>query len=206
MTDPAAPLSSIGAVVLAAGLSTRMGQPKMVLPWNGMTVIEKVIATIIEAGVKSINVITGGAHSEVERALHQLPVRTIFNPRYANGEMLDSLQLGLQALQADIDAALIVLGDQPLIEKQVVQNVIALYQNERANLIVPSYQMRRGHPWLVERSLWAQILELKPPQTLRDFMRANSDHILYHVVNTSSILQDLDTPEDYAEQKPGSDH
>jgi CTP:molybdopterin cytidylyltransferase MocA len=66
--------------------------------------------------------------------------------------------------------------------------------------------MRRGHPWLVERSLWAQILELKPPQTLRDFMRANSDHILYHVVNTSSILQDLDTPEDYAEQKPGSDH
>jgi molybdenum cofactor cytidylyltransferase len=205
MTDTTTSVSSIGAIVLAAGLSTRMGQPKMVLPWNGMTVIEKVVSTLIAAGLRSIDVITGGTHAAVEQALHSLPVRTIFNSKYANGEMLDSLQLGLNMLQPDIDAALIVLGDQPLIEEQVVRDVMAQYQKEHAKLVVPSYQMRRGHPWLVERSLWPQILALKPPQTLRDFMRANANHIRYHVVNTSSILQDLDTPEDYAKQQPGSD-
>jgi molybdenum cofactor cytidylyltransferase len=204
MTETSASVSSIGAVVLAAGLSTRMGQPKMILPWNGMIVIEKVVTTLMAAGLQSIYVITGATHSAIERALHPLPVQTLFNSKYANGEMLDSLQLGLNALQPGIDAALIVLGDQPLIEEQVVRDVIAKYQKERAKLVVPSYQMRRGHPWLVERSLWTQILSIKPPQTLRDFMRANAHHIQYHVVNTSSILQDLDTPEDYAEQQPGS--
>jgi molybdenum cofactor cytidylyltransferase len=202
VSDTGKSLSSIGAVVLAAGLSTRMGKPKMILPWNGTTVIKKVVSTLLESGVHPVIVVTGGAKKEVEQALGHLPVAAVFNPKYANGEMLDSLQLGLKNLDTSVSAALIVLGDQPSLELQVVRDVITLYQREKAKLVVPSYRMRRGHPWLVDRSLWPQILALKPPQTLRHFMQAHAATIRYHNVETNSILQDIDTPEDYARQQP----
>jgi molybdenum cofactor cytidylyltransferase len=194
----------IGAVVLAAGLSTRMGRPKMIMPWNGTTVVRKVVTMLIAAQAAPIVVVTGGAHEEVEKAVNGLPVQTVFNPQYPNGEMLDSLQLGLQNMPSDVHASLIVLGDQPQLEVDVVKGVISLYRAGEMDLVVPSYQMRRGHPWLVSRSLWTQILELAPPQTLRDFIRANQERIHYLTVNTPSILQDLDTPEDYNRQQPGS--
>jgi molybdenum cofactor cytidylyltransferase len=207
VSDTDKSLSSIGAVVLAAGLSTRMGKPKMILPWKGTTVIGKVISTLLKSGVHPIIAVTGGANTEVEQALGHLPVVTVFNPKYANGEMLDSLQLGIKNLEKSVGAALIVLGDQPSLEEQVVRDVITLYQREKAKLVVPSYRMRRGHPWLVDSSLWPQILALKPPQTLRDFMQAHAETICYQNVDTNSILQDIDTPEDYAQQQPPeSDH
>jgi molybdenum cofactor cytidylyltransferase len=194
----------IGAVVLAAGLSTRMGRPKMVLPWNGSTVIGKVVSTLLLAGVNEVVVVTGGSHNLVEHALAQKPIKCVFNPEYSNGEMLTSLKIGLSHMPINVEAALIVLGDQPAIEEQVVRNVIGKYRSEKAQLIVPSYKMRRGHPWLVSRELWPQILEIFPPETLRDFIQVNAAHIHYLNVDTPSILQDLDTPEDYQSQQPES--
>jgi molybdenum cofactor cytidylyltransferase len=62
--------------------------------------------------------------------------------------------------------------------------------------------MRRGHPWLVDRALWPELLALQSPYTLRDFLTAHAGEIRYLDVDTDSILQDLDTPEDYTQQKP----
>jgi molybdenum cofactor cytidylyltransferase len=202
MSDPGTHL--IGAVVLAAGLSSRMGRPKMTLPWNGSTVIEKVAATLLLAGVDEVVVVTGGSHQLVENALKHIPVKLVFNPEYANGEMLTSLKIGLRQMTSRITAALVVLGDQPAIEDDVVRNVAALYRKEKHQLIVPSYKMRRGHPWLVGRELWHDILDLSPPENLRDFMQRNAGHISYMNVDTPSVLQDLDTPQDYEAQQPGS--
>jgi len=194
----------IGAVVLAAGLSTRMGKPKMIMPWGKSTIIETVVTTLTKTEVFPIIVITGGAHQEIERSVKHLPVQTVFNPLYYNGEMLVSLQLGLKHLPLDVAAILIVLGDQPAMDDRIVREIIASYRETTAEIIVPSYQMRRGHPWLVDRSMWNQILSLTPPQTLRDFNNNNRDRIRYLVVDTPSILQDLDTPEDYETQRPNT--
>jgi molybdenum cofactor cytidylyltransferase len=198
-------LISIGAVVLAAGQSTRMGRPKMIMPWKNTTIIAKVVETLVNADVNPIVIVTGGAHEEVEKAVSNFPVKCVFNPQYRNGEMLYSLQAGLSSMQPDVNAVLIVLGDQPFIQGKVVRDVMEVYRREFAELVVPSYQMRRGHPWLVDRHLWEQLMALSPPQTLRHFMRANDERIQYLNVNTPSILQDLDTPEDYAQQHPTSD-
>jgi molybdenum cofactor cytidylyltransferase len=196
----------VGAVVLAAGLSTRMGRPKMTLPWNDSTVIGKVVSTLMKAQIEPIVVVTGGAHTLVVEALKQFSVKNIFNPNFANGEMLDSLQVGLSNMPVHVNAALIVLGDQPLIEEPVVRAVVEKYILDGVKLVVPSFRMRRGHPWLVDRQLWPQILALKQPQTLRDFMQANDQDIRYVIVDTPSILQDIDTPEDYSSQQPDSRH
>jgi molybdenum cofactor cytidylyltransferase len=192
----------ISAIVLAAGESKRMGWPKMLLPWGQTTVIGKVVKTLEEGGVSDIRVVTGGARIEVEKALYDSAVKFIFNQDYAGGEMLKSAQLGLSALVKDVSAALIVLGDQPQIELPVVTTILERYATTGHTIIVPSFQMHRGHPWLIEQSLWPEILELRPPDTLRDFLAKHNHEIDYIDVETSSVIQDLDTKNDYLKYKP----
>ena len=104
---------NVAAVVLAAGLSRRMGKPKMILPWGGTTVIGRVVSVLFQAGVENVVVITGGARRRVESALCDMPVHTVFNQRFNEDHMVISLQFGLSELDRDVDATLIVLGDQP---------------------------------------------------------------------------------------------
>jgi molybdenum cofactor cytidylyltransferase len=87
-------------------------------------------------------------------------------------------------------------------ELEVVQQVLAEYERTRAALVVPSYQMRRGHPWIVDRSLWPEVLRLRPPATMRDLFSTLDDCIHYVLVGASTILLDLDTPEDYQRYRP----
>lgn len=196
----------IAAIVLAAGLSRRMGRPKLILPWGATTVIGQVSRVLAEAGLHPLIIVTGGSHIQVEEALRSQPVRLVFNPRFAEDQMALSLQAGLAELTTkwpdSIQAVLVALGDQPQIESPVVQAVIAEYRTSGAALVLPSYQMRRGHPWMIDRSLWPKIMGLTPQQTLRDFLSANTQDIRYLVVDRTSILQDLDTPADYEQQAP----
>jgi molybdenum cofactor cytidylyltransferase len=201
MNDPI-PHPKISAVVLAAGLSTRMGRPKMILPWGSETVIGRVVSVLAKAGVAEIIVVTGGTHSEVEAALWGHPVRFAHNSHFANGEMLLSIQAGVEQLDPASHGFLLALGDQPQIESDVVKRVISAYTQKQAPLVVPSIQMRRGHPWLVDRALWVEILALQPPLTMRNFLHHHRDEIFYVEVDSRSILMDLDTPEDYNRQAP----
>jgi len=200
----------ISAIILAAGQSKRMGQPKMLLPWGKLTVIEHVITTFLSAGIEDILVVTGGAREQVEQAIDKYPVRKIHNDDYAAGEMLSSLQRGLATLtppppsreEMGAAATLIGLGDQPQVEEGNVRLICEAYRASKSTLIVPSYQMKRGHPWLVARPLWNEILNLKPPESPRDFLNRHADEIQYVDVDTRSILTDLDTPEDYQKLRP----
>jgi molybdenum cofactor cytidylyltransferase len=193
----------IGAVVMAAGLSKRMGNPKMVLPWGKQTVIEKVITTLLSSGIKEVVVVTGGASDEIKAVVSGQPVQVVFNPDYADGIMLNSLRVGLKALDQSLDASLIALGDNPQIEQVIVEKIVYEYKNTQSRIIVPSYDMRRGHPWLVDKSLWQTLIEWDINRTLRDFLNQYSKEIHYLSVNTPSVVMDLDTPEDYENQKPG---
>ncbi len=192
----------VGAVVLAAGMSRRMGQPKLVMPWHETTVIGQVVDVLLQAQLAQIVVVTGGASELVEHSLRDIPVRIVLNPNFNTGEMLESFQTGLASLGENISAVLVVLGDQPAIEVGVVQQILSVYRSEHPEIIVPSYQMRRGHPWLIDRCLWSIILQLKSPSTLRDFLSIHARQIRYLPVDTPSVLSDIDTPEDYRRQLP----
>ena len=189
----------ITAIILAAGQSKRMGRPKMLLPWGKSTIIEHVISTFLQAGIEDVIVVTGGAREQVEGRISQYPVRTIHNKDYAAGEMLSSIQCALGAMPTGTQAALIGLGDQPQVQERTVRLICEQYQAGQPSLVVPSFQMRRGHPWLVARPLWSEIQALKPPASTRDFLTGHAHDIQYVNVDTQSILADLDTPEDYEE-------
>jgi CTP:molybdopterin cytidylyltransferase MocA len=176
-----------------------MGRFKLTLPWAGpdgaRTVIGQVAATLETAGLAEIVVVTGYRAAEVEAALHSSRARCVFNPDYATSEMLASIQVGLRAL-AGRDAALLCLGDQPQMEAGTVQAV--LWAGRTAGwqkIVIPSFQMRAGHPILLPAWIWGEILACRG--TLREALAAHRKQTSYLTVETSTILADLDTPEDY---------
>jgi molybdenum cofactor cytidylyltransferase len=191
----------ITALILAAGQSKRMGQPKMLLPWGKSTVLQTVVAAFQSAGVDDVLVVTGAVREQVE-ALVGRSVQTVFNPGFAQGEMLSSIQVGLAQKQRESRAALIGLGDQPQVQTRIIQGLLQTYQRTGASLIVPSFTKRRGHPWLVGSEHWEEILNMKAPGTMRDFLNSHSGRIKYFEVDNASILADVDTPDDYLKSKP----
>lgn len=188
----------INALVLAAGQSTRMGQLKQLLPFGRHTIIEQVVTTLLASPVHEVVVVTGCEAVRVSEALRAYPVRCVFNPDFAAGEMISSVQVGLRALGPDAAAALLAVGDQPQIEVRIVEQVLAAWRSGSTDrIVIPSYQMRRGHPICLPRVLWPAVWALGWQDSLRSLWRDYAGQIEHVVVDTPSILGDLDTPDDY---------
>ena len=195
----------ISAIVPAAGLSSRMGGalPKPLLPWGASTVIGTVVSTLLAAGVEEVIVVTGHRREAVEAALAGHGVRCVHNPAYASGEMLSSIQAGLAAASLASTGALLALADQPQMQLTVVQQVLQAFEDSDGRaLVIPSHAMRRGHPILLPRGLWDEVLALAAGETLRTVIQRQAAAIRYVEVDTPSVLADLDTPEQYAAARP----
>jgi molybdenum cofactor cytidylyltransferase len=182
-----------------------MGVPKLALPWGDTTVLGQVVSIFAAAGIEDILVVTGGSRQLVEGLVIQLtkkyPIRLIHNPDHERGEMLSSIKVALASLNPGTKAALIGLGDQPQIREETVRNICAAFLQTDSPLVFPSYQGRRGHPWLAARGLWPEILALPQSTTPRQFISAHAAQIEY-VAADESTLKDLDTPEEYDLQRP----
>lgn len=192
----------VGAVVLAAGMSRRMGQSKVLLPWEGhKTIIEQILEQLLLAKVQRITVVTGHKSAEVRSLAVRMGAEVVYNSDYATGEMLSSLKVGLRALPPYVSAALVVLGDQPRIQARVIAQVLTAYAEGAGDIIAPSYQMRRGHPILIDRRYWQEIFNLPPDGAPRDVIDKYKDRIGYVNVDTDSVLRDIDTPQDYRDER-----
>ncbi len=193
---------TVGAIVLAAGKSSRMGEPKVLLPWeNGKTIIEHIIEQLIRARIPHINVVTGHYAGEVKPLIKAMGVRAVQNRSYRTGEMVSSLKAGLRAMPDHISAALIVLGDQPRIQPRVIYELMRAYSEGRGEIIAPRYQGQRGHPILLGRRYWQEFLALRNRQAPREVLAAHEDEIAYVDVETDSVLRDVDTPGEYARER-----
>lgn len=191
---------NISAIILAAGKSKRMGQPKMLLPWGDTTVLGRVVKTFSTAGIGDIIIVTGGDRKSVEAEISKLaedfPVLAAFNKSFEQGGMMSSIQVGLASILPDCMAALIGLGDQPQVEVKTLKDILTSYEKTGAGIIVPSHENRRGHPVLVDINYRPELLNLNPQSTLRDFLNKHQLEIQY-VAAGASVVQDLDTPQDY---------
>lgn len=192
----------VSAIVLAAGQSTRMGLQKLLLPWReGETVVEHVIRTTRAGGIDDILVITGADSEVVSQRARAKGALPLHNPNFAGGEMLSSLQTGLRAaLNGNAAAALIVLGDQPSMRSDVIHRILDAYAQGRGTIIAPSHEMRRGHPILIDRMYWGELLDLPLGSAPRDVINRHADQIGY-VEADDSVLRDIDTPEAYADER-----
>jgi molybdenum cofactor cytidylyltransferase len=199
---------SIHAVVLAAGLSTRMGSPKQLLPFGEKTLLQSVLDLLSIADLDGIHVILGHRSSEIAGTLEGRNVSCVENPRYREG-MLSSIHTGLTNLPASADFLMLVLGDQPHLESSVIAALVEACQTSKKGIIIPVFDGKRGHPILLDLARYrTPILEADPHEGLKPIVRSNTEDTLEIAVSDGGILRDIDTRDDYLKEmerlKPGS--
>jgi molybdenum cofactor cytidylyltransferase len=187
----------IWAIILAAGESKRMGRQKLLLPFGRNTVIETIVRTALDSSADGTLVVLGADQDEVRQALKLYPVKLTVNEDFALG-MLSSIQAGFQSLTGRIRAAIIMLGDQPAIPAEVLDDLIAAYQSKGRGIVIPVHGGRRGHPVLIDMKYKAEVMGLDPEVGLRQLVLAHSQDVLEVEAQTPAVLTDMDVPADYA--------
>ncbi len=199
MNDPISRSQTVAAVVLAAGMSQRMGRLKPLLPFGDRPMLARVVESISAAeDISPILVVTGHAAQEIAAAVGEYNLRTVPNADYATGGMLSSVQTGARALPPDCAAFFLVLGDQPMIRPATFRALRAAWAVSDAPIVAPTYEGKRGHPVLFAARCLPEILALPADATLQTVVARHAAQRVEVPVPDPAILADVDTPEDYA--------
>jgi molybdenum cofactor cytidylyltransferase len=182
----------ISAIVLAAGKSERMGRPKALLPIQGRTFLENILAAISRTSIEDAIVVLGHHRDQIERNV-SLP-SVVFNADYEQG-MITSFQAGIRKLSWDTTGAFLFLVDHPLVEPTTIESMIMNLAPNR--IVLPTFERRRGHPVLFSSEVLEEILALAPSEGANIVVRKNPDRIIEVPVNAPGILVDIDTPEQF---------
>jgi molybdenum cofactor cytidylyltransferase len=186
----------IAAIVLAAGTSTRMGRQKLTLPMaDGRPLVRVAVEQVLAAGVDDTVVVLGGDAEAVALALAPLPVRTVVNPRYAEGQST-SLRAGLDALQPGTVAAVVALGDQPLPDPGVIRRLVGAFRTSGRPIAAPVYRDGRGNPVLFAAALFGELRAVTGDRGGREVIARDPGRVVEVPVDTP-MPADIDTPEDY---------
>jgi molybdenum cofactor cytidylyltransferase len=190
-------MGEIVALILAGGESRRMNSPKMLLPFDGTTIIEKVIENVTASKVNRTVVVLGGFKDKIIDVIKKYPVTFCYNENYKQG-MLSSVKCGFMSMPAGYDATLVFLGDQPMIPPEVTNAVIAAYRQTGKGIVMPVCNTKRGHPLLISSGYKDEIEKLDEKEGLRILAQKFPEDVLEVETNTTAIFRDIDTPEDYA--------
>jgi CTP:molybdopterin cytidylyltransferase MocA len=183
----------ISAVLLAAGLSRRMGQPKQLLPLGNKTVIRHCLDNLVAAGIKNVVVVVGRGGSEILDSMKDLPVQIVFNEN-PESEMAESVRIGLSALTQSSSGVLVHLSDHPLVSSGTLKSIVQCHLETPDKIIIPQYKGKRGHPSLFPKPV---IDEVFNGLNLRDIITRDSSRIRILSVDDEGVILDMDTREDY---------
>lgn len=189
----------ICAVVLAAGLSRRMGVQKLLLPFGGKTIIAHIVDQLLASTVDEVHIVVGHQAENIRAELSGRTVSIVNNTNYKSG-MLSSVRCGLQYLPEDCRAIMVVLGDQPSITTGLIDEMLQSFAATEKNILVPLHKGKRGHPILFSSHYRDEILTQYGDVGLRGLLYSHSDNVFELDVPTSSVLCDMDYPEDYRQE------
>ena len=182
------------AIVLAAGLSSRMEYNKLLLPLNGSTVLESTIKALLGSNVERIVVVLGRGRESFEKILMKYPVETAFNDKFANGQST-SVKAGVLSA-GDGEDLLFCMGDQPLITSEGINKILEKL-SEQKTMIVPVYKGEKGSPVLFS-SKWSNMLRsLEGDKGGRLIMLEHPEEVEYVEIDDPDFFLDADTYEDY---------
>jgi molybdenum cofactor cytidylyltransferase len=189
-------MGGIWAIILAAGESKRMGFPKMLLSFNGRSMIENVIGNIISSDIDHSLVVLGAHNGLLEELISKSPVKYCYNDNYKDG-MLSSVKCGFRNLPADIEAVMVFQGDQPFIMPLVINKLIEEYKRCDKGIVIPLYEKKRGHPVLIDNKYREKIYKLDNSEGLRSLAHQFPEDVRYIDTDSPGILRDFDTYEEY---------
>jgi molybdenum cofactor cytidylyltransferase len=186
----------ITAIVLAAGASTRMGRQKLTLPMSdGRALVRLAVEQVLAAGLDHVVVVLGREADAVSGTLADLPVRTVVNPRYIEGQST-SLRAGLDALPPGTEAAVVALGDQPLVDPSVIRRLVSAFRATARPIVVPVYRDGRGNPVLFAAALFGELRAVTGDQGGREVIARDPARVAEVPVD-GPMPSDVDTPQDY---------
>jgi len=185
----------IAAIVLAAGLSRRMGRPKLLLDVRGKALVRHAVERVLGAGMSPVSVVVGPAHAGIARALEGLPVQLVLNPAPEKGQG-SSVSAGIRALPGEAAAALIVLGDQPGVPADVIPALLDALKIPGKAIAAPRYADGLGNPVLFAAAVFPELLELTGDRGARSIIERDSGRVAI-VEIAQPMPADIDTPEDY---------
>jgi CTP:molybdopterin cytidylyltransferase MocA len=189
--------ADIAAIILAAGLSSRMGDFKPLLPLGRATVLERVVNLFKQAGVSDIRVVVGHRAEELWPLLEGWGIRGVANPAYGEG-MFTSVRAGVASLEPGVAAFFMHPVDIPLVSPATVQALCQVRGQAGEQILYPTFQGRRGHPPLISISLAAAITSWPGEGGLKALLRRYEGQAREIAVPDEFILRDMDHPGEYA--------
>ena len=188
--------SRIAAVVLAAGASTRMGTAKQLLQIDGRPLVQHVLDNVQRSGVGEIILVLGHSAAAIQRELKLEGAKVVLNENFLQG-MGTSLKSGLARVDSQVQAALIILADQPFVRPETLDQLIAAHERTRAQIVIPTYRGFRGNPVLLDRSVFPEVMGLSGDIGCRAIFGEHQDGIVKLEVGDVGILLDIDQKKDY---------
>lgn len=185
---------SVAGIILAAGAASRMGQPKLLLPWKGRALIHHAAHTALAAGLDPVIVVAGARMLEIQTDLTDLPVEVIHNPAWENGQST-SVGTGIRALPERTTAAMFLLGDQPYVSVELIQALRQTYIQDRPTILAPFVGGKRSNPVLFDGSIFEALCALQGDAGARSIFAQYPPSPL--AWQDDRLLFDIDTPEDY---------
>jgi len=186
----------IAAIVLAAGISARMGKPKQTIPVSGKPMLEKVLEIYRHAEVDMVVVVLGAHATQVKKGVKFQKETVVLNTLYRNG-MSGSLRLGLRAVEEVADAVIVALGDQPFLSPDTIKTLIQVHSRTKAPVVVPVYHGTRGNPVIFDKSLFPEIKRIRGDRGAKSVVERHRDSLQEVAVEDRGVLADIDTPSDY---------
>jgi len=187
----------LGAVVAAAGLSSRMGDFKPLLPYKKKTILAATIDKLSASGVEEIIIVVGYRHKDIERYFASYSnVKFIYNPYYREKDMLYSLQCGLRTIN-NAEAIFLLPADMPAISLQTFTAIIGCWKKRRTDVIVPVQNGRQKHPVFISKKYFTDIMSFNGDGGLRTVLQKLITDTLYLEITDDGLNFDVDTPAEY---------
>jgi molybdenum cofactor cytidylyltransferase len=188
--------ANVDAVILAAGQSSRMGEPKSLLEMGSETFLERTIHMLKFAGCRYIVAVVNGADDWTERLADATGAAIVINDN-PESQQIDSLRLGIRALPHDWDAVAVLPVDIPLIADSTAKTIIDTVRAERPELTLPFHNGVAGHPVVIGRQLEQEVMEQQWEEGVRSLIMSHGRNLREVKVVDPAILIDIDSKEDY---------
>jgi molybdenum cofactor cytidylyltransferase len=194
--EPLHPVRSFAAVVLAAGRSSRMGGPnKLLAEIGGRPLVRIVVEQALASRARPVVVVTGHQRERVEGALAGLPVKCVHNPHYADG-LGTSLKAAIAGLPAEVDGAILCLGDMPQVDAALIDRLIGAIDPDKGALVaVPTIDGKRGNPVVWSRRFFPDLTAVEGDVGARHLIGRYAEAVVEVPVSGNAALTDIDTPE-----------
>jgi molybdenum cofactor cytidylyltransferase len=189
----------LSAIVLAAGMSTRMGQNKLLLDFKDKPLIAHAVDTLLASEIDEVVVVLGNEADKVQEKLRGRPVRLVENPDFRDG-LSTSVQAGVNAVSRQADGIMVYLADLPLLEPADVNRILRAFAHAKAvrkSIVIPFFDGQRGNPVLLDSSYREEILGVVGDIGCKGVIKRYPDQVFVVEMESDHVIRDMDTMEEY---------